>query len=228
MVKGGTATSRLKRRLEKWLDECKMAASGIVLATREWRFLAAFAISFVVFGTLMNLLSGSTAALSYFWMTDLSGKLRTIGEGFLAIFGIGRNFWDWILTFLIVILQSVLIGLVVLVWQKRRRHRREQVIASAKNYNNIQDAGLVTGLAILGSGCPTCGTTLLAPILSTFFSSSGYILGVVSGLLTTAAVILSLFALKRIGKGAFIMITAERYQKRHANNTALKEDKANE
>lgn len=227
MTSGGTTIHSFSRHLERWLDECKMALSGIVLATREWKFLVAFAISFIIFGTLMNLLSGSTAALNYFWMTDFFGKLKIIGEGFLAIFGIGRNFWDWIFTFFIVILQSILIGLVVLVWQKRRRHR-EQIAASVKNASNVQDAGLVAGLAILGSGCPTCGTTLLAPALSAFFSSGSYFLaGLVSGVLTVAAVLLSLFALKRIGKDAYIMITSERYRKRHAN-VSQKEEKINE
>ena len=52
------------QRLSRWLDEWKIAASGIVLATRSARFLAVFAVTFVLFGILMNLLSGSSAALS--------------------------------------------------------------------------------------------------------------------------------------------------------------------
>lgn len=212
MTKGGS----FKQRLSRWFDEWKMAVSGVVLATRDWRFLLAFLISFAIFGTVMNLLSGSTAALDLFWKTDLSGKLAIIGDGFLSIFGVGKNFTDWLLMFLITILQSILIGLVVVAWQRKRRSKKAQVVATAKNASNIQDAGIAAGLAILGSGCPTCGTTLLAPVLGAIFSSSSYLLAsVVSGLLTAAAVILALFALKRIGKEVFVMITSERYEKRH-------------
>lgn len=207
----------MRRRLERWLDECKMALSGIVLATRERRFLIAALITFIVFGTLINLLSGSTSALNLFWATDFPGKLSIIGNAFLAIFGIGRNFWDWLLLFFITILQSLLIGLVALVWQKRRRSKKDQVVATAQNADNLQSAGLAAGLAILGSGCPTCGTTLLMPLLGTLFSSSSYMLaGVISGLLTIAAVLLALWSLKRIGKDAYVMILSERFQRRHA------------
>ncbi len=210
MVRGET----IGRRLDRWLDECKMALSGIVLATRERRFLLTFVISFVIFGTIMNLLSSSTAALNLFWVSDIGGKLEIIGNAFLANFGFGKELGDWLLTFSITILQSILIGLVVLVWQKRRQARREQKLS--KDSNNLQDAGLVAGLAILGSGCPSCGTTLLAPVISTIFSSGSYALaGVISGFLNVAAVILALFALKRVGKDAFVLITSEEFQKRH-------------
>lgn len=207
----------MRHRLERWLDECKMAFSGVVLATRERRFLIATLIAFVIFGTLINLLSGSTSAFNLFWATDLPGKLAIIGNAFLAIFGIGRNFWDWLLLFFITILQSLLIGLVALVWQKRRRSKKEQVVATAQNADNLQSAGLAAGLAILGSGCPTCGTTLLMPLLGTLFSSSSYMLaGIISGLLTVAAILLALWSLKRIGKDAYVMILSERFQHRHA------------
>lgn len=206
----------LNHSLRKWFDECKMAASGIILATHEWKFLLAFFLSFIIFGTFMNLLSGSFAGWDLFWAVNLDGKMRLLGQAFLANFGVNRALLDWAITFVITILQSILIGLVVLVWQKKRR---QKVLAEAKNLNNVSDAGLVTGLAILGSGCPTCGTTLLAPLLGTVLSSGGFaIAGIISGFITVAAVILALFALKRVGKDAYVMIVAERYEKRHAKN----------
>ncbi len=210
--------SKLNHHISKWLDECKMAMSGIVLATREWKFLLAFLSSFIIFGTLMNILSGSSAGWDLFWAVDFGGKMRLLGQAFLANFGIERALLDWAITFVITILQSILIGLVVLVWQKKRR---QKVLAKAKNLNNMSDAGLVAGLAILGSGCPTCGTTLLAPLLGTVLSSGSFaIAGVISGLINVAAVILALFALKRVGKDAYVMIIAERYEKRHPKNNS--------
>lgn len=210
---GGT----IRHRLAKWLDEWKMAFSGIVLATREWRFILTFLITFVVFGTIMSLLSGSSSALTLLGISDFAGKLHMLWDSFLALFGVGMSFLDWLLIFSIAVLQSTLIGLVVLVWQKRRRAKKAQA-SSAKNANNVQDAGLVAGLALLGTGCPTCGTTLLAPIISTFVSSSSYMLaGVISGLLTAAAIILALFALKRIGRDAYATIISERFIKHHQN-----------
>lgn len=200
-----------------------MAVSGIVLATRRPKFLLTFALIFVIFGTLMNLLSGSTAALNLFWLTDFGGKLAIIRDGLFGLFGVGRNFWDWLLLFSITLLQSILIGLVVLVWHQRRQHQkpsRQAQSSSAErqpNADNLQNAGLAAGLAVLGSGCPTCGTTLLAPILGTLFSSGSYALAsTLSGLLTTAAILLALFTLKRLGRDAFVLITSEDFCHRRA------------
>lgn len=209
-------------KVGRWLDECKMALQGVVLATRDVRFVAGFLISFVVFGTLMNLLSGSTAAVNLFWVTDWAGKFNIIKDAFLGIFGVGRSFWDWLLTFCIILLQSILIGLVVFVWQKRRRSRKGQLAADVSNADNLQSAGLVTGLAILGSGCPTCGTTLLAPLIGTMFSSGSFALaGAISGILTAIAIIVALLALKKMGKDAYAIVLSERHHQRKK----LKENK---
>lgn len=216
MVNGGKTW---RQKISRWLDEWKIAGSGIILATRERKFLLAALLTFIIFGTLMNLFSGSTAALDLFWRVDLVEKLKLIGSGFLGLFGVGRSFWDWLLLFAVTILQSILIGLVVLVWQKRRRSKSEQVVATATNADNLQNAGLAAGLAVLGTGCPTCGTTLLAPLIGTLFSTSSYALaGAISGLLTAAAVIIALLTLKRLGNDAYALIVSEKYQQKHQSS----------
>lgn len=222
MTSGNEGGKTWRQRASRWLDEWKLAGSGIILATRERKFVFAAILTFIIFGTLMNLFSGSTAALGLFWQVELAGKFKIICDGFLGLFGIGRNFWDWLLLFSVTLLQSILIGLVVLVWQKRRRSKADQVVATATNADNVQNAGLAAGLAVLGTGCPTCGTTLLAPLIGTLFSTSSYALaGTISGILTAAAVVVALLTLKRLGNDAYALIVSEKYQKRH--QTADKE-----
>lgn len=214
MTSGG---NEFKRKFRRWLESWQTAGMGIVLATKNYKFVMVAGVTFVVFGTLMNLLSGSSAALDLFWMADASGKVKIIWDGFLGIFGVGRNFWDFLLTFMVTLLQSVLIGLIALVWRKRRRSRKAQVVATATNADNIQNAGLAAGLAVLGSGCPTCGTTLLAPVIGTFFSTSSYALAsALSGILTTASILIALFSLRRIGGDAYAMIVSERFQNKRS------------
>lgn len=196
--------------VRRCLDECKMAGEGILLATRDWRFVVTVIISFILFGTLMNLLSGSTAALDLFWRTDLTGKFTILKDAFLGLFGVGRNSWDFLLTFCIVVLQSFLLGLVVVAWQQRRQHKKD-TSAKSENADNLQSAGLVTGLAVLGSGCPTCGTTLLAPIISAFFSNGLAFAGIISGMLTVLAIIVAFFALKKLGREVYVMYCSKRY-----------------
>ena len=204
----------------RWLDEWKIAAEGVVLALSDAKFILTFGMTFIIFGTLMTLLSSSTAALSLLGVVDWGGKLQIIGDGFLGLFGVGRNFWDWLLIFSVTLLQSVLIGLVVLVWRRKTGGRSTS--------DNLQNAGLAAGLAVLGTGCPTCGTTLITPIIGAIFSTGGYALAsTISGIITTIAVIIALFALKRIGNDAYALIISERYQRRQANRCQPKSKEEN-
>ena len=240
MTSGGKSPSLNWRR---WLDEWRLAFSGVLLATRERRFIIAALVSFVFFGTLMHLLAGGTAAFSLLASADLSGKLKILADGFLANFGVGQNFWDWLFIFVVTVLQSILIGLVALVWHKRRHPadptaakttpatpksstkptpsaQAAKVAQAASNADNLQSAGLAAGLAVLGTGCPTCGTTLLMPVIGTLFSTSGYALaGFVSGLLTAASLLIALFALKRVSHEAYALIVSERFLRRHQTQT---------
>lgn len=202
--------------LSDWLDGWKLAAEGLVLATRKPRFWVAFLITFVVFGTLMNLLAGGTAAFNLMGVVDFGGKMQIIGDAFLGLFGVGREFLDWLLYFAIALLQGLLVGLVVVVWRvrstklKQSRKPADTKAAEGDNSDHIQRAGLAAGLAVLGSGCPTCGTTLLAPLIGAISSSGGLALaGLLSGLLTTLSVLVALWALRKIGKEAFVELTNE-------------------
>ena len=214
---GNQKSTRPKFTWSRWLDEWRMAASGILLATRERRFRLVAILTFIIFGTLMHLLSGSTAALSLLWSADFAGKIKIIFDGFLANFGVGQSFLDWLMIFVITVLQSILLGLVVLVWQKHRQNSKLQKTTS--NADNVQSAGIVAGLAVLGTGCPTCGTTLLMPVIGAVFSTGGYALaGIISGIITAIAFLVALLALKRIGREAYALILSERFMRKHTKS----------
>ena len=195
----------------KWLDEWKLAAYGVVLATKRPKFVLVAVVVFLLFGTLMNLLNNGFASFRLMAAVDLGGKLEIIGGAFLAVFGVGRSFLDWALVFFISLLQGILIGLVVLVWHKKRK--------ADQNAENVQTAGLAAGLAVLSAGCPTCGTTLLMPVIGAISSTGGYALaGAVSGVIFIAAVAVALFALKKIGNEAYVIIVGEDYERRKNGN----------
>lgn len=223
MVSGET---KIGCKIDRFVDECKMAVSGVVLATKYKDFWLVFGTFFIVFGTLMNLLASGFSVFGTMFALGASGALRIIANALLEVFGIGKAFGDWALMFTIVLLQSILVGLIALVWRGKQRQKLS-VAKQAENASNAQDAGIATGLAILGTGCPTCGTSLLAPVIGSFVSSGSYLLaGVISWLLTVAALILILVSLKRVGKDAYAMIVSERFlQKRkekHAKDGSKK------
>lgn len=222
--------------MARFFDECKMAATGIVLASRKVKFWVVFLVTFVVFGTLISLLSSGSSAIDLFFVADFGGKLQILGDGFLTLFGKGREFWDFFVNFSLSVLQALLIALIVLIYKKRRTNglirpmgdkssksgrknkKKDSEKSDAKNDGvALQNAGIATGLALLGSGCPTCGTTLITPILTSVFSTGSYaIAGAISGILTFLAFVLILWSLKKMGLEAYVIIKDEEWRKKRA------------
>lgn len=192
----------------KWCDEFVLAGKGILLATREKRFWVGFIIAFLFFGTLMNLLSGGFSKFELMGALGFADSMQIIFDALLGVFGYKMIVTEWLPVFALAILQGVLIGLIVLLWHKKRMSGKEGTSNSA----NVEKAGIITGLIALGAGCPTCGTTLLTPLLGTVFSSGGMAMaGAISGVVTALAVIIAILSLKRIGEETYVIIVNEKY-----------------
>ena len=192
----------------KWCDGFALAGKGILLVTKERRFWVGFTLAFLFFGTLMNLLSGGFSKFELMGALGFGESVRIIGEAMLATFGYQMIVAEWLPIFGLALMQGVLIGLIVLLWHKKRATKADGTSNSA----NVEKAGIITGLIALGAGCPTCGTTLLTPLLGTLFSSGGLAMaGVVSGVATTAAVVVAILSLKRIGEETYVIIVNEKY-----------------
>lgn len=192
----------------KFLDEFALAGKGIMLATREKRFWYGFIPSFLFFGFLMNLLSGGFSKIELMGALGFPKSLKILLDSFLSIFGLNQPFLSWLPIFAISILQGTLIGLIVLLWNKKREN-------SAKNAENLEKAGIITGLIALGAGCPTCGTTLLTPLLGALFSSGGVaVTGTISTVVTWLAIIVAILSLKRLGVETYVIIVNEKFMRK--------------
>ncbi|MBP5674849.1 hypothetical protein J6W91_00790 [Candidatus Saccharibacteria bacterium] len=201
-------------KLQRWADEFKLAVYGALLCFRKKRFLIAFFIAFIIFGTLLNLLASGGAAFSILSRVSFPEKIALLGKAFIGTFGVNREFSDFLFIFLMTVLQSTLIGLVSFVYKYR------------KDTANIQNAGIITGLIVLGSGCPTCGTTILAPIIVSIAGSSGMALAsTLSWVLTILSFLVALFALKKVGFEAYAIIKSEEFEKKKAEKVKKSEKK---
>lgn len=202
----------------RWCDEWVLAAKGVVMAMRAPRFWAGFLMAFVVFGTLMNLLSGGFSKFELMGAVGFPQSLSIIWSAVVGTIGVGVPFSEWPPVFSIAVLQGVLIGLIVLLWDKKRGERGAADSGGARdekantNSANVEKAGIITGLIALGAGCPTCGTTLLTPLLGAVFSTGSFaVAGVISGVVTALAIIIALLSLKRIGEETYVILVNERY-----------------
>ncbi|MBR6964782.1 hypothetical protein IKH83_00510 [Candidatus Saccharibacteria bacterium] len=200
-----------KPNIAKWLDGFLLAGRGILMAFSKMRFVIAFIIAFLFFGTMMNLLSGG---FSKFGLMDSFGMaMRIIWDSFIRIFGVNQPILDWLPIFLISVLQGLLIGLIVLLWHKKRESA-VNADEGGSNAANVEKAGIITGLIALGAGCPTCGTTLLTPLLGALFSTGGLAAtGAISTIITIVAIVIAILSLKKLGEETYVMIIDEKYRK---------------
>lgn len=205
----------------KWLDGFALAAKGITLVTKEKRFWFGFIPAFIFFGTLMNLLAGGFSSFELMWATGFTGSMQILGKALIGIFGINQPFLSWLPVFGISLLQGILIGLIVFLWQKKREQKD-----SSKNSDNLEKAGIITGLIALGAGCPTCGTTLLTPLLGAMFSTGGLaVTGTISTIVTCLAIVIAILSLRRLGEETYVIIINEQYLKKQEAKKAKKEKK---
>lgn len=203
----------------KGLDDFVLAGKGILLATREKRFWYGALPTFVFFAMLINLLAGGFSKFELMAATGFSGTMKILGDSFLSIFGVNQVFGEWLSTFLLAFLQGVLVGLIVLLWQKKKTQNES-------NSANVEKAGIITGLVALGAGCPTCGTTLLTPLLGAIFSTGSLaIAGAISTIVTVAAVVIAILSLRRLGVETYVIIVNERYLAKKAKQEAEKVEK---
>lgn len=195
--------------LARWLDEYTLAGRGLLLATRDRRFWPPFLITFFVFGTLLNLLSNGFASFRLMAVSGFGGALKILGEAFLAIFGFGKSFGDWALNFALILCQSTLIALVVFVAKHNRKTRKSK----SEDSDAKTSAALIAGLAVLGSGCPTCGTTLLTPVIGAIASgsaSAAAFAGQLSMTLNAVAIVLAILVFHKLGLQTYAIIRSEK------------------
>ncbi|MBQ7040880.1 hypothetical protein IJN73_02325 [Candidatus Saccharibacteria bacterium] len=224
----------LKSRLSEWHEHSKFSMQGILLATKNKHFWFGFVPTFCIFGTLLNLLAGGFAAFNLIGAAGFPAGLKIIWNAFLQTFGINRNFVDWLGIFLLALLQGILIGLLVVVIKntpktsaktpkisKATRHsNKKSPLNPAENLSestsaSVGNSGIVAILALLGSGCPTCGTALLTPLLTTIFGSGVALAGTVSAVITWLAILLALFTIKKLGYNAYVVIATKNLSKNH-------------
>ena len=166
----------------------------------------------------MNLLSGGLSKFELMRLQGFPSGLRIVWNSLIGIFGINQPFLDWLPIFFIALLQGILIGLIVLLWHKKK----------AQNSANLESAGIITGLIALGAGCPTCGTTLITPLIGAIFSTGSLsIAGTISTIVTWLAIIIAILSIKRLSEETYVTIINEQFLARHASkDTKEKEPNA--
>lgn len=163
-----------------------------VVAAAVFAFLFAllvyFIINFGIYGSFM------TSAL------PMTGKMQAIG---LMTQAMARDMVTTVngaLLLVVAMLQGV--SFAFLLFTVRRNKKM--------NLQAVGSGGFAAAAAALGLGCVPCGTSIILPIVSIFFSSSAYAAAnTASMIVLVAAFAVSLYALYRLGIVAYAYVASD-------------------
>lgn len=194
-------------KLKQTRNKLRLAVVGALRLLKRPKYAVLAAVVAFVFAVVVFLL------INYgFYGSLLFSKLSIVDK--LNVFGsmIFQMFVDLFTTLngalllVVSLLQGVSIALLVFVIKK---NRQPDNAASAKQ---LGVSGFAAVAAAAGLGCVPCGTSILLPVISVFFSGSAAATAVNSASLVILiiALLLSLYALSRTGYIAYVYTEEEK------------------
>lgn len=194
--------------LDLWLDETKLSFVGLRLALKRPKTLAATIIIAITSAYILTLFKNGTSTWSLLWSNiPLADKLALKLQIFPRIL---ENFItpDGLLLILLSLLQGLTLAALLYVWKHREK---KSAIAG------LEAGGVGTALGFLALGCPSCGISLLTPLLTAIAGTGALALADTLGwVFMILAFLLLLHALRRMGYSIFIIKSAQRHKEKHA------------
>ena len=193
------------------IDRAKFAALSIWALFKRPKYLASFIISLFVFLYILSFFKDGNGN----WLLLCSGlpfssKMEVLGRVFLKIFDNFTNLYG-ILIILMSVLQALTIMLLIFTWRNRDK---DNAIDGA----STGGIGAIFGFVALG--CPTCGISILAPLL-TAIAGTGAMAAAdgISKALIILAFILLIYTVIKLGYVSYVTISAKKYkEKKHAKS----------
>lgn len=173
----------------KFINSWKSSIKGLKKVAKTWQFWAISIPVTFVFIFIFNLFSSGNNFFQLLIALPFLDKFIIIGQVYQE-FAVNLLTLDKILMLIAAFGQGAIIATIVYLWQSRRELDDKAVLRSA-------GASLI---ALVGAGCPMCGGTILFPvILSVFGASAATFLQSISWIIMVIAIIIIIFALKRLG-----------------------------
>ena len=192
-------------------DRAKFALVSIDYLSKKPKYLTVFLFSLFVFLYLLSFFKDGAGN----WLLLCSGlpfgsKMKMLGSVVLKTFD---NFSDLygVLIIFMSILQALTVMLLVFTWRNREKN-------SAIDGASTGGIGTIFGFVALG--CPTCGISILTPVL-TAIAGTGAVAAAegISHVLIVLAFGLLIYTVVKLGYVSFITISANKYkEKKHAKS----------
>ena len=153
----------MKDRTALLSTKLKLSAKNIGWLLSSWKYAVLAAVVAVVFFELIFWLFNA----STFWTIMVSSGV-SVSEKFNVLLSpfeaIGQASGVWLLSMMVILALLQGVSIAALAYVIRRQKKIDDKL--------VGGSSLITLLAIVGLGCPACGTSLITPIVALFVSSS--------------------------------------------------------
>ena len=187
-------------RIRQQKETVKTAAAGIgaLLKLPRYGVLAAgFSLLFAI--VIFFVINGNFYGPLFLSRLSIVDKLAVAGNMLAELFKQGFTTPNGALLLIVSILQGL--SLSVVIFTARRNKRNEQDVA-----RQLSVSGIASIAAAIGLGCVPCGTSLILPIVTLFFSgaAAATAANVAGTIVLVLALVLSLASLYKSGQIAFV------------------------
>lgn len=187
-------------RIRQQKETVKTAAAGIgaLLKLPRYSVLSAgFSLLFAI--VIFFAINGNFYGPLFLSRLSIVDKFVVAGSMLIELFKQGFTTPNGVLLLIVSILQGL--SLSVVIFTARRNKRNEQDVA-----RQLSVSGIASIAAAIGLGCVPCGTSLILPIVTLFFSgaAAATAANVAGTIVLILALILSLASLYKSGQIAFV------------------------
>ena len=199
------------RSLKTWwlrkVDHIKMAGPGILGVMRNWRYASIWALCALLFAYLLTFFKdGAGRSSLLFSSLPFKDKTWIIMDIFPNILANFTSLFGWF-----IILASVLQGLAISLLVFNYKHKQEDLSAET----SASGFGLL--FSFLALGCPSCGVTMLTPVVLTVLGTGALAaVGIISRVFVVLVFILLGYAVIKLGSLAYITLLAKKSKERYA------------
>ena len=187
-------------RIRQQKETVKTAAAGIgaLLKLPRYSVLASgFSLLFAI--VIFFAINGNFYGPLFLSRLSIVDKFVVAGSMLIELFKQGFTTPNGALLLIVSILQGL--SLAVVIFTARRNKRNEQDVA-----RQLSVSGIASIAAAIGLGCVPCGTSLILPIVTLFFSgaAAATAANVAGTIVLVLALVLSLASLYKSGQIAFV------------------------
>ena len=211
---------KMRNTLDLWIDETKMAFLGVGLVLRRPSYAVMTVVIWLLFAYFLTFFQNGFGTWNLIWSgIDFGDKLIVLGdvwrrvlENFTSLYGV--------LLIILSLVQGLTIALLVYVWKGREK---KSAVAG------LEATGVGAAFGFLALGCPSCGISLLSPVLTAIIGTgAAAMVDVMGWIFLLLAYLLLLHALRKMGYTAYIMEAAKRYDKKKHKHADYKNDNVEE